>query len=318
MSKSISFHELLNTEWPEEIFIEGGLLSRGDTMLVGCESKGGKTTLLNDLRRALITGGDFLGYKVPKPLRVLSLQAELRESRLKERIAPTYKNIKEEYLQNSRTWATKNQVIFGRDSAAIASEISEFKPDILEIDPMINFHKYNENNATDMANFFRDVDELKDKFNFSVIMAQHFKKASADPKIKVSLLDMIRGSTAMRGWASTTIAMEGRTPTEYRELAIETRNSDEAIKRVIKYNPDTKSFDWHNPVTIIGLWATDYLSKCNSNLPTTEQFIQSMLASNGALLSHNRHKAFEIKNTLSNTKHIKIVPKGKCQLISLY
>ena len=315
MSHSISYHELLNTEWPEEIFIEGGLLSRGDTMLVGCESKGGKTTLLNDIRRALICGGDFLGYKVVKPLKVLSLQAELRESRLKERLAPTYIGMKEEFLINSRTWATKNQVIFGRDSNQIKEECAEFKPDILEIDPMINFHKYNENNATDMANFFRDIDEIKDKYNFAVIMAQHFKKAG-DPKMKTSLLDMIRGSTSMRGWASTTIAMEGRTATEYRELAIETRNSDETIKRVIKYNKERKSFDWHNPVTIIGEWAVKYLDKLNGSKPTTNEFIKAMLIHNGDLLSHNRQKAFDIKNMLSNTNIIKNVPDGKYVRIS--
>jgi RecA-family ATPase len=317
MSHSISYYELLNTEWPEEIFIEGGMLSRGDTMLVGCESKGGKTTLLNDIRRALLTGGNFLGYKVVRPLKVLSLQAELREARLKERLAPTYTGMKEEFLRNSRTWATKNQVIFGRDSNLIAQECDEFKPDVLEIDPMINFHKYNENNATEMANFFREIDILKDRFNFSVIMAQHFKK-QGDPKQKTSLLDMIRGSTSMRGWASTTIAMEGRTPTEYRELAIETRNSDEAIKRVIKYNKDTKSFDWHNPVTIIGEWAENYLSSKNGSKVPMNEFIAAMTAANGELLSHNRQKAFDIKNMLSSTKIIKITPEGKYSLVSLY
>ena len=287
-------------------------------MLVGCESKGGKTTLLNDIRRALISGGSFLGFKVVRPLKVLSLQSEIREGWLKKRLLPTYNGMNESFLKNSRTWATRNKIIFGRDSSKIAEECKEFKPDILEIDPMINFHKYNENNATDMANFFRDVDLIKDDFNLSVIMAQHFKKANTDPKVKTSLLDMIRGSTSMRGWASTTIAMESRTPTEYRELAIETRNSDEMIKRIIKYNKETKSFDWHNPVSIIGAWTVKYLSNTNGDLPTTEEFIKAMLNSHGDLLSHNRHKAFDIKNILSNTRVIKNIPKGKFNFISIY
>ena len=312
--RSISFYELLSTEWPEEVFIEGGLLSRGDTMLIGCESKGGKTTLLNDLRKALITGGAFLGFKVPKPLKVLSLQAELREGRLKERIKPTYTDIPEDFLKNSHTWATKNRVLFCRDDEAIHNECERLRPDVIEIDPMINFHSFNENNAQDMATFFRSVDRLKDTFNVSILMAQHFRK-NTDPKAKISLLDMIRGSTAIRGWASTTIAMEGRTPTEYRELAIETRNSDEAIKRIIKYNSKTKSFDWNDPVAIVGAWALEFLGNNGTNYTTT-MFTQAIMERHGNLFSHNHQKVFEVKQILLRTNLIKETQQGKCKFVS--
>jgi hypothetical protein len=43
--KSISYNTLEQVDWPEDVFIEGGLLSRGDTMLVAADSKGGKSTL---------------------------------------------------------------------------------------------------------------------------------------------------------------------------------------------------------------------------------------------------------------------------------
>ena len=74
-SKSISFNTLEQVDWPEDVFIEGGILSRGDTMLIAADSKGGKSTFICGMIRQIITGGNFLGFKVTRPLRVLYMQA---------------------------------------------------------------------------------------------------------------------------------------------------------------------------------------------------------------------------------------------------
>jgi AAA domain len=313
--KSISYNTLEKTEWPEEIFIEGGLLSRGDTMLIGAESKGGKSTLLAGLIRQMITGGDFLGFKVTKPLKVFYMQAELREKRLKERLFPTYEKIKEEYKFNLYIWSTQGIVLFNREhKETIESEIINIMPDVLIIDPMLNFHNFNENDSQQMAEFFRELDRLKSTYNMAIIMAHHFRKTNSDPKQKISLLESIRGSSALRGWAVTTIAMEGRGESEYRDLAFELRNSDEPIKRTIHYNARIKDFDWHDPITTVKQWAIEYLESCNGMAPTTEQFISRMLENNH-VLSGNRSKAFSMKNTLVGTGIIRVVKSGKTMIV---
>lgn len=316
--KSISYSTLEQIDWPEEVFIEGGLLSRGDTMLIGAESKGGKSTFLAGLIRQMITGGNFLGFKITKPLKVLYLQAELRERRLKERLFPTYCKMNDEQKRYLYIWSTQGLILFGPNNKDIEDEIINVRPDVLIIDPMLNFHNFNENDSQDMATFFRHLDQIKNTYDMAIIMAHHFRKASQDTKNNVSLLECIRGSSALRGWAVTTIAMEGRGESEYRDLAFDLRNSDEPIKRTIKYNADIKDFDWHDPITTISQWAIEHLEKCNGTAPTTEQFIKSMLDAHGDVLSHNRKKAFSIKNVLSNTKIIRVVPKGKFQLITRF
>lgn len=313
--KSISYAILEKTEWPEEIFIEGGILSRGDTMLIGAESKGGKSTFLAGMIRQMITGGDFLGFKVTKPLKVFYMQAELRESRLKERLLPTYNKIPDEFKSNLYIWSTQGTVLFDEiHKPTIESEIVLIHPDILIIDPMLNFHHYNENDSQQMAQFFRVLDQLKSTYDMAVIMAHHFRKANVDPKNKSSLLEMIRGSSALRGWAVTTIAIEGRGQSEYRELEFELRNSDEPLKRTIRYNPQTKDFDWHDTLTTVRQWAIEYLEACNGTAPTTEQFISRMLDQNH-VLSNNRSKAFSMKNTLVGTGVIRVQKSGKSMVV---
>lgn len=317
--KSISYNTLETIEWPEEIFIDGGLLSRGDTMLIGAESKGGKSTFIAGMIRQLITGGNFIGFKVIKPLRILYMQAELRESRLKQRLLPTYSGLTQAQKLNLYIWSTNGLVLFNPNHReSIEMEIISTSPDILIIDPMLNFHDYNENNSQEMATFFRHLDYIKNQYNLAIIMAHHFRKATADnSKIKMSLLESMRGSSALRGWAVTTIAMEGRGASEYRELQFDLRNSDEPITRIVHYNHTTKDFDWHDPMSTISQWAIEFLESRNGEPVSSEQFITKMLADN-EVLGGNRTKAFAIKNVLSNTKVIRTSNQGKLKIISRF
>ena len=313
--KSIPYSVLEKLDWPEDIFIEGGILSRGDTMLIGAESKGGKSTFLSGLIRQLITGNDFLGFKVVKPLKVLYMQAELRESRLKQRLFPTYSKISDEHKDNIYIWSTNGLVLFNSEfEKEIESEIFSIHPDVLIIDPMLNFHNFNENDAQQMGQFFRMLDKIKSTFDLAIIMAHHFRKAFQDPKHKTNLLEMIRGSSALRGWAVTTIAMEGRGNSEYRDLEFDLRNSDEPLKRTIRYNPAIKDFDWHDPLTTVKQWAIEYLESRNGSAPTTEQFISKMLDDNH-VLGNNREKAFKIRASLVGTGVLRLTKVGKTVLV---
>ena len=277
-------------------------------MLIGGESKGGKSTILGNLIREMMCGGDFLGFKVLKPLSVLMMQAELRESRLQKRLFPKYSKLSPEHLQNSSVWNTRGLIMIERNIGLVKEWLETIKPDVLVIDPIINFHDHEENDATAMAKFFRAIDELKSEFNLAVIMSHHFRKLGEGVKQPSSLLNSVRGSSAFRGWMDTTIVMEGRTKNEYRRVEFETRNSDEHIKRIIKYNPATKEFDWHNPVERV---MTMLKTKMNGDKLSTTQVVNLILIHCGDYVSKNRTKAFDLKDLLISTKQLKATEEGK-------
>lgn len=309
----LSFSQLLETVWPDDAFIAGGILSRGDTLLVGAESKAGKSTLLSLLVRELITGGNFLGFKVEHPVTVFYLQAELREARLKERLIPTYSKLPVPLLGQSFIWNTRGNILFGRDTNLIFEWIQKLHPDVLLIDPLANFHTYDENNATEMMKLARLFDHMKFTFNLSLILSHHFRKLGNQKS--ESLLEHLRGSSALRGWVDTTIAMEGRTKSEYRRLEFDTRNSDEPIRRLVKYNAQTKDFDWHNPVNDVYAML---VNKLNGLALPTDQVVQLILKECGHLVSRNRTKAFEMKELLLSTHQLSAhSPDGKTILLSI-
>jgi len=305
--ESITYEQLEQTDWPEDILIDGGLLSKGDRMLIGAESKGGKSTFVNDINRECLSGGSFLGFKITRPLKILYMQAELRERRLKERLIPNVGKLPIEHKRNFYIWSTKNRVLISNSEGIekISQELAYVRPDIWEIDPMINFHTYDENSATQMAMFFRTIDRLKDEFDLAIIMPHHFKKKNIE--FQISLLDYIRGSSALRGWADTTIALEGRTSSEYRSLEFELRNSDEPVKRVIKYNKETKSFDWSDPFAEL---ATFIRYEMNSKELTTKEVDSIIKNECGHLFSNNHSRMVQARNELIRTKILSKRCKG--------
>src|SRR5258706_16424126 len=112
----------------------------------------------------------------------------------------------------------------------------------------------------------------------------------------------------------TTIVMEGRTKSEYRRVEFETRNSDETIRRIIKYNKFSKEFDWHDPVSTIYAMLQKYM---NGDSLQTSQVVNLILTNCGDLVSRNRTKAFELKDLLLSTNRLVATEKGKSVLLNL-
>jgi len=320
-SEPISFLSLLETTWPEEIFIGGGLMSRGDTMMIAADSKAGKSTFIQGMNRQIMTGGKFLGFSIPKPLRILYMQAELRENRLKTRLKPAFDLMfsseegqkYKDLISKSYCWNTKGLITFDGDMDLIKEKIDLLKPDIIEIDPMLNFHNLDENKATDMAKLFRSLDRLKSEYDLSIIMAQHFRKSSKEHG--ASLLEMLRGSSSIRGWADTTIAIEGRSNNELRRLEFDIRNSDILLERLIKYNQTTKEFDWFDPICEAEKILSGILEKAGKM--NTTQFVKLVMKHCGHLVSSNKNQAQLLKEKLLELNFILATPEGKQTFISL-
>lgn len=86
---------------------------------------------------------------------------------------------------------------------------------------------------------------------------------------------------------------------EYRSLEFELRNSDEPIKRVIKYNKVTKSFDWSDPMNEIIRFVRSELDDAEL---TTTQLDNIIKDECGHLFSNNHSKLTHARNDLVRTK----------------
>lgn len=310
----INLHDLINTDWPEDIFIEEGLLSRGDRLLLGADSKSGKSTLLVQLLRNTVLGKPFIGFKVTRPLKILFMQAELRERRLKERMMATSLLMPVEARERFLICSTRGMVMLNsqKDMDSVRRTLEVNKPDIWCVDPMANFHDKDENSSTEMMDFFRLLDKTKEEFNLALLMSTHFRKGKKAKN--ASVLEMIRGSSALRGWADTNLAIEGRQGDKSQHLEFELRNSDTIHKRVLYYDRKNKEFAWEDPVSTCLKWAKSFIP---SNGIPTGAFVEAMLENCGQQLSNNQNKAYKMKEHLVGENYLYETPVGKAIILRL-
>jgi len=311
--RSLPYHELLAREWPQDVVIGEGLLSVGDRMVLGGEPKSGKSILLAQMIRGLCMGTDFLGFKIPRPRKVLYVQAELREGRLKQRMLPW------------QVWATVNGISFPKDMFYIWStngplyltqplgskadpnhpleklyaEMDEIKPDVIVFDPLASFHDVNENDSREMKQLTEVVDKVKEHMDLAVVIAHHFRKGNANDKdAHIPLHDRIRGSSVMTAWADSIIAIFGNQNTkDTKHLEFLLRDSDAHPERVLTYNAVKREFDWFEPYGLVTAWARAYFAAGKRDIPSTD-FIGDMRRQcpNGCKGSQN--EALRLKDKL--------------------
>lgn len=79
----MSLQNLLTVQFPEDEWIIKDLMPRDGTVLLSAKAKAGKTTLVTNLVKALVDGGDFLGtFPVVDTGRTLLIDTEMSERRL--------------------------------------------------------------------------------------------------------------------------------------------------------------------------------------------------------------------------------------------
>jgi len=293
MIKSLEYHDFMQHEWPQDVVIEGGVLSMGDRLIVGGEPKSGKSVLLTQMIRGLCMGTEFVGFKVTKPRKVLYIQAELREGRLQGRFKAWHE------------WAALNKIDFPKDMFHIWStngplnlteklgdgiepdhpleiiyrEMDELKPEVIVFDPLASFHDVNENDSKEMKTLCCVVDRIKEHMNVAVVIAHHFRKGSVSDKQGMALHDRIRGSNVMTAWADSIIAIYGNQASkDQKHLEFLLRDSDANPERTLSYNYQTRSFDAIDSKSAGEAWAKEYLSKHPEGVLTSEFLKQARMA----------------------------------------
>lgn len=334
--KSLEYHDLIRSDWPQEVVIEEGILSVGDRLVIGGEPKSGKSVLVSQLIRGLCMGTDFLGFRIPRARRVLYVQAELREGRLKQRYTPWER------------WASKNDVKFPEGMFYIWStngplyltgwqehqeskvrephaldqlyeEIGEIKPEILVFDPLASFHEANENSSQEMKELTEVVDKLKEHNNMAVVIVHHFRKGSVvDVQAKIPLIDRIRGSGVIPAWADSIIAIYGNQnskDTKYLEFVL--RDSDAGPQRTLQYNYETRQFDWRDPARELAAWIESFfLGQKNGEASTTE-FLVALKARFPDLYKGDTTAAIQAKDGLIQRGVLSERNDGRFRILSL-
>lgn len=187
--------ELMNKELTRQAMrIEPGLLPKGGTMLIGGQTKIGKTFVVAEFCRALITARSLFSLEslsAPEEARVLYVEGEVGEWGTQKRARTAYSDIPERQLKNL-FYITKEEAHAMKLDApmhtstgftAWCTAVEKIAPEVLIIDPFAAFHTSDENDATEMEKVLQRIEKLKaihPARQMSVILVHHTTKSPGD------------------------------------------------------------------------------------------------------------------------------------------
>ena len=175
-----AFNEQELPTLPDELI--GGILRKRRKMLLVGPSKAGKTGLLMELALALASGGQWLGFPC-RMSRVLYIDLENDETTSVNRFFR---------INQQRTGSARIP-----DGLALLSLKGEAAPldkmkeriireakgyDVVILDPMYKMITGDENSATDMAYFCRQLDDIVNQTDTTVIYCHHHSKGAQGQK----------------------------------------------------------------------------------------------------------------------------------------
>ena len=207
-------------------------------LLLG-KPKIGKSNWLGAFAAGATTGTHFMGQPFSKPLKVMWFQAEIIAEFLKQRVEMYYQRFSTN--DEVRQMGFDNLIISGRlrknlmkdsDIQAFSDEVAFHNPDIVMIDPIINFFDGEENSNTEIRKLLDRVDMLMEMNNVATIIAHHTGKERADDRSFLSA----RGGSVFAGWFDSGIKLMGEKPNI--NIFYEARNAADPQEHISLFNFD--------------------------------------------------------------------------------
>ena len=206
------FPDILANIPPEPPLLVGGtddadprknaLIHQGDKVMLGAESKAGKTWWMLQKALCVASGVPFLGHKTTQGL-VLYCNFELRPwafSRRVKRVAEALGMVDGQGRQITPPlfigWNLRGKCYDINKVCAVAEErlnkLPGMKLAAIVVDPLYkSYGGKEENSATDMAAVLEAMEAFSEKFNAAIFISSHFAKGDSAGKAQI---DRISGS----------------------------------------------------------------------------------------------------------------------------
>lgn len=213
MPNLLTMREFISTkiETPRSYLGDNLLIPEGMMVLYG-DTGVYKSWFLTNMAFALASGQPFLGYPVPKPIRVLYLNCEISEGAFQDRIELMrarypdamlddcfYRDFRDISLPTTRDYTKV-------DSWRLLAElIEESQATYAILDPMANVFTGNENNGDHVTAFTKGLSTIAKQLHCGIVLAHHQRKGfrDRDGSTVSAGSDELRGHTSLKGWADT-------------------------------------------------------------------------------------------------------------------
>ena len=225
----------------KERYLIEGLIAEGTLTVLGGEEGVGKSMFLMNLGMALASGiQKFLGWGVNAPAKVLYLNNEMGYSKFIRRFKSMANGVGSLKLEKFST--PQHFPHFEISKKQLIEYVSAKRPDLIIFDCMYLMHDADENDASEMKSFIRDVAIFAREYNSAVILAHHVKKGKRGDLLNSHSL---RGSSAISAFADNVFL-----------LTRDSKNETERFFRIVKSRdlPDSNRLHYRLSLNEETLW----------------------------------------------------------------
>jgi RecA-family ATPase len=268
-----SARELVNRVFEKPPYIiEEGILNENSIMVIGGPPKAYKSFFSQTIAMHLATGTNLFGarriknrvqqlaFNVVEPQKILMLEQEIGDWSLKDRLSSTSVALEEPrrslFLDNLYTHSCDRDLRLDtqQGTETIAKLVDKLKPEVLILDPMIEFHQQDENSSQHMIGVMRNLDKIRDHFKCAVILNHHAGKSDERHGP-----DALRGSSALYGKGDTFFMLN----VINRDAGI--IEVDVTIRRDVPIHPFRVKIDWLDLTCKFHEWVTSKSEKKKKN-----------------------------------------------------
>jgi len=231
-----------------------------------------------NLAMAIAVGQSFAGFKILGPRRVLYLSGEGGKRGIKKRLKKMMTVTGGEILDNLMIVPEQINLMNESDHAAVITSITDFRPDVIVIDPMVKFHELDENTSREMNQFLRVVRSMMEHHNISIILVHHQGK---DPTKGG------RGSSVIKGEYDTNISISTNPQNKQRStLQFDLRHDESPNPRHLAFNSQTLWFMEFNENLVVKVLR-------EASTPLTRDELRARLVQTGKFNDHSAYKPIQ-------------------------
>lgn len=221
---SIRTSELRAKKFSEEFqMVSDGIMHPKSITILGGPPKSYKSFILNTILAHLCTGTPLFGaqrrlggqirdaFRTQRPYCVLLFEQEIGEYSYQERIESLVKGLPQEQaeLVDRNLWIHSCDRSIRLDTVeglkALVDVIrSQDRPDVICLDPLVEFHNCDENSTQEMVRMMHNLDLIRDAYGCSFIITHHTGK----PSESRHGADALRGNSAIFGKGDTFLMLE--------------------------------------------------------------------------------------------------------------
>lgn len=288
------------------------ILSRGEIMLWYGAPKAGKTMQMQALAASAIEAEPIFGiFPIVKPLKVIYFSYEMSGQELGKRFSILMKGVETVNLGVDRYQGA----MFPDPEFmnTIRSATSQFSPDIVIFDPLINMHSLDENRSQDMQTLFGALRADALEKNYGIILIHHTGVEQQDGE-GIVRRKRPRGSSAIEGCVDLSVLVQSASQKYVRTIQTDLIRgigvSDWKYK--IVFDPVTLKITSAVPQDVYGTIIEDIITEVGGEINKKE------LADRiGERLSMKRSQSYKIIDKAEKSGRVVVRGEGKNQMVVL-